>query len=109
VRPAYRYARQISLAEIGVRGQEALCAMHARVIGDERAASVAREYLVRAGVSAGDGASIDAGSSDEIDRIAGRPELREAAAFLMGSIAALEAIKRGIDRGGDAMPIRPLV
>ena len=45
-----RYARHLSLAEVGIRGQERLLAQAARVVGSGRAAEEAALYLCAAGV-----------------------------------------------------------
>jgi hypothetical protein len=109
-----RYARHLLLREIGEAGQALLCAARVRVPNavDARAAAVAREYLVRAGLSvvhadasceAPDALGADAvGISVELTAIderachelAGRhDELEPAAAALAGAFAAVEAIK----------------
>jgi hypothetical protein len=45
-----RYARQIALPEVGLAGQERLCAARVVVVGDDLAARTAAEYLAGAGV-----------------------------------------------------------
>jgi molybdopterin-synthase adenylyltransferase len=50
VEDVQRYARQIALPEIGVDGQERLAAARVAVLGDDRAAQVAAQYLSAAGV-----------------------------------------------------------
>lgn len=100
-----RYARQYTLAEIGTTGQARLEAarVHANA-GDARASAVALAYLSRAGVAIDPaGIAVDVASQDEIVRIAGRPELVEAAAFLAGALAATETIAK--ITGARARPI----
>ena len=101
------YARHLLLAEIGTEEQAALCAatVHAPPGADTRATAVAREYLVRAGVTFSDeprGVEAPVPSATEVDLLAGTPDLREAAAALAGAFAAVEAIKRitGVGRPG---------
>lgn len=93
-----RYARHLLLPELGLDGQARLCAASYRVSGDEAAARVAVDYLGRAGLARGrdgDGGAVSVAvpAADAIDGLAGRPELREAAAALAGAFAAVEAIK----------------
>ena len=45
-----RYSRQILLPDVGGRGQERLCASHARIAGDDPAARLASALLDAAGV-----------------------------------------------------------
>lgn len=105
-----RFARQISLAEVGAAGQARLCAHVVRVEGDPRAAEVAATYLARAGVRIAresDDGSVDAGSARrlhvgseaDVAALAGRAELEVAAAFLAGAFAAVEEIKRTLEVG----------
>jgi hypothetical protein len=100
-----RYARQYTLAEIGTTGQSRLqSAVLAAGSGDARALAVALDYLARAGVRVdASGGPMDVPSSAEVARIAGRPELGEAAAFLVGALAATENIAR--ITGAPARPI----
>ncbi len=100
-----RYARQYTLAEIGTVGQAKLEAarVHAGA-GDSRASAVALAYLSRAGVGIdAAGIAVRVASQHEITRIAGRPELAEAAAFLAGALAATEAIAQ--ITGAPARPV----
>jgi hypothetical protein len=102
---ALRYARQYTLAEIGTTGQARLEAarVHASV-GDARASAVALAYLSRAGVGIdASGIAVDVASSEEITRIAGKPELMEAASFLAGALAATDAIAK--ITGAPARPV----
>jgi hypothetical protein len=108
------YARHLLLAEIGEAGQERLCAGKV-VLGaacDARAASVARDYLERAGLSVrtdesdeSDEAAVPTriASSAEVRALAGRDELAEAAAALCGAFGAVEAIKAvlGVGRAAE--------
>jgi hypothetical protein len=99
---ASRHARQFSLAEIGTTGQARIEATRVRAGGgDARANEIALAYLERAGMRlAPDGEPIDVA---EVDRVAGVPALREAAAFLVGSLAATDAIARAA--GAPARPV----
>jgi hypothetical protein len=85
-----RFARQISLGEIGTTGQAQIEASVVRAgRGDARAMSVALDYLERAGVRTDEGGpALDVPGADALTALAGRPELVEAAAFLVGSLAA---------------------
>ena len=85
-----RFARQISLGEIGTTGQAKIEASSVQAgTGDARAMSVALDYLERAGVRTDeDGPALDVLDADALATLAGRPELVEAAAFLVGSLAA---------------------
>jgi len=104
-----RYARHLLLAEVGEPGQARLCAHEVRVSGDERATEIATLYLSRAGVAVRESApeAATAPSSAEVAALAGRPELREAAAFLAGAFTAVEEIKRALGVGTrGALPSR---
>ena len=93
-----RFARQLSLPEVGERGQRALCASRVRVEGDLRAVEAATRYLERAGCSvADDGEPVTVSDAPEIARIAGRPELEEAAAWIAGCVAAAAHVARTVD------------
>ena len=97
LRSPTRYARQVSLAEIGTTGQARLESASVRAgSGDARACEVALSYLERAGVKldAASGDGIDVRTEGEIAQIAGRKELVEAAAFLAGALAATDRIAR---------------
>lgn len=108
MRPELRslYARHLLLPEISEEGQDALCSsVLGGLEGDPRAAAVARLYLERAGVRFEDeGAPLgrvpDAG---DVESLAGRPELVEAAAFLAGAVAAVEHIKAVVGAGDTAL------
>lgn len=94
--PRLRYARQYTLAEIGTTGQSRLEAASVRAgEGDPRAMEIALTYLERASVGRSEhGEPVRVVGSEEVSRIAGRPELVNAAAFLVGSLAATEHIVR---------------
>lgn len=97
-----RYARHVSLPEIGEAGQARLSAARVVLRGDPRAAAIARVYLERAGVSVSDG---DTGEGDLVELAevrAGRPELEAAARFLAGAWTAVEAIKATVGAGRPA-------
>jgi len=105
-----RWARHASLAEIGTTGQAKLEAARVRSgSGDVRALAVAMTYVERAGVQReASGTPLDVRSRAEIERIAGRPELIEAAAFLAGALAATERIASIADapaRPVEAVPV----
>jgi hypothetical protein len=111
-----RYSRQILLPELGLGGQERLCAARGVLepSADPRSARVARDYLERAGVAVE--ASSDAelpswpvAASDQVVRVAGDPLLEDSAAWLLGAWAAVEVIKRLSGAGTPAEPPRSLV
>ncbi len=135
------YARHLLLAEIGSAGQEQLCATLVDVPADvdRETATVALDYLRRAGVKVrSDQTALNAGSSvadrdaslpsvsvsvsvsvsecvsvsvsvrvvalalpdaAAVQILAGAPELRHAAAALLGAFAATEVIKQATGRG----------
>ena len=99
------YARHLLLAEIGEAGQERL--LHSRVhVADEGPNGVCADALRRAGVTVTDEAptrEVRVGNETEIARLAGRPELTEAARALRAAFAAVEAIK-AIAEAGTAAP-----
>jgi hypothetical protein len=93
-----RYARHLSLAEIGEAGQSRLLA--ARIAldehGDPSARATAALYLERSG------ASVVSEANDEralVEVEPGDPALREAALFLSGALTAVEAIKSVLGAG----------
>ena len=97
-----RFARHLSLAEVGEAGQERLSAAPMpELAGDPRAVAVARLYLERAGLDGGerDGAVIDAGSRARVRALAGSEGLEEAAAFVLGAFAAVEHLKHVLEVG----------
>ena len=102
------YARHLLLAEVGEAGQERLCAAQARLAADAdaRAVTVAREYLLRAGVhvheasaAVPDALPVLLPSAAAVRALAGRPELEQAAAALAGAFAAVETIKAALGIG----------
>lgn len=94
-----RYARHVALPEIGAAGQTRIEAATLDVRAAPRALETARLYLERAGARVSpEGAPLEA---PEVR--AGRPELEEAAAFLAGALAAVEAIKRVTGAGEPAL------
>jgi hypothetical protein len=118
-----RYARQISIAEIGERGQQLLLsgerAPFSRPAGEAvvhegrfapsrpDSARVAAMYLERAGAAVKaeptSGREIESASDQIIAKRAGHPALCEAAAFLIGALDAVEAIKVVLDAGTPLM------
>jgi hypothetical protein len=103
-----RYARHLLLPEVGPDGQARLCAHAVALDGDPRAVAAMGTYLARAGVTvepagaaaSGSGAAgAGAPSSDAVQRLAGRADLEEAAAFLAGAFTAVEEIKRVLQVG----------
>ena len=100
-----RYARQVLLTEIGLAGQTQLLrsAVALPMTADARAAEVAADYLQRAGLRVvADGTPIEVSASESVRALAGRAELREAAAALTGAFAAVEAIKQALGVGEQA-------
>jgi hypothetical protein len=106
-----KYARQILLTELGAAGQERLGATRVQLVSDAdpRAAEVARAYLERAGVGAhaqgvDQAASVVAiASTGRIAQVAGDPALEDCAAWLLGALAAVEAIKSASGVGTPAV------
>jgi hypothetical protein len=101
------YSRQMLLTELGVAGQERLCAARTRTRehADARASEVATDYLARAGVCADagpDSVEVAVPSAERVDALAGDPQLRECAAWLAGAFAAVEAIKAITGAGSEA-------
>jgi hypothetical protein len=85
-----RFARQISLPEIGEQGQLRLAETRVRC-GNP----VAALYLERAGLDVVDAPN----EAPALHVQAGDPALHEAAAFLSGALAAVEAIKTALGAG----------
>ncbi len=101
-----RFARQYVLAEIGTVGQQRLEAARVRAGGgDPRALAVALAYVERAGVSLDEetGDPLDVADASEVTRVAGAPDLEEAAAFLLGSLAATQRL--ATVAGASARPV----
>ena len=97
-----RYARHLLLAEIGPAGQARLLAQTVALpaSADARAAEVAVDYLRRAGVTVGElGEVVALPDSAAVRALAGRSELHEATAALLGAFAAVEAIKSALAVG----------
>jgi hypothetical protein len=109
-----RYARQVSLAEIGEAGQERLCDARFRLPpdADPRAAEVARGYLVRAGLAeaptgvASEHAPVHVSlpGSEQVRQRAGAVFLEPPTAALEGALAAVEALKSALGVGTPAPP-----
>lgn len=104
------YARQILLRELGLAGQEQLCTTDLALAGeaDPRCRAVAGEYLERAGLRVEDavpGSTPDAARTlrlptrEAVARLAGDPALEGCAAWLLGSLAAVDAIKQVLGAG----------
>lgn len=99
-----QHARHLLLPEIGDAGQERLCVATARAGAgaDARAVAAARDYLGRAGVTWSDengAAGCAVPNAAAIARVAGRADLEEAAALLVGALAAVETIKSVVAAG----------
>ncbi|MCB9591617.1 MAG: hypothetical protein H6719_02690 [Sandaracinaceae bacterium] len=85
----------MALPEIGDEGQARLEAVPVHVLGDARAVATAEVYLERSGVTIS-----STGREVRVPAIrSGRPELEEAAAFVAGALAAVEAIKAVVGAG----------
>jgi hypothetical protein len=101
-----RHARHLLLVEIGEAGQSRLCATRVAVSdgADAAARAVAEDYARRAGLALASEADAELALPDAaaIDALAGRAELRHAAAALAGAFAAVEAIKRALALGAAA-------
>jgi hypothetical protein len=84
-----RYARHLLLPEIASAGQERLCAARVRLSGGaDEAATIAGDYLSRAGVGVGDEGQELHPVEVESDAL-----LAEAARALSGALAAVETVK----------------
>ena len=91
-----RFARQLLLGEIGEAGQERLLQAGFRSdLGcDEDAYTAAADYLRRAGcVPDETGEPVLAPDVEAVRQLAGSPALRDAAALIAGSFAAVEHLK----------------
>jgi hypothetical protein len=92
-----RYARHLSLAEIGEAGQVRLLGARFRLDDgvDVRAADAARAYLTRAGLeeSPDAGLHVPLPTAEDVARRAGAAPLEPAVASMLGAFAAVEAIK----------------
>jgi hypothetical protein len=98
-----RYARHILLAEVGETGQQRLCIAQAQLPADAdpRAASIARDYLERAGLSVETrpAAREPQLNREAVGKLAGDPALESAAAALLGALHAVEVIKAELELG----------
>ena len=94
-----RYARQLSLPEIGEAGQLRLMqtqvALPLSAAGEQSSDAVAALYLERAGLSVVDGPA----QITLIEVPSAHSALQEAAAFLSGALTAAEAIKAALGVG----------
>lgn len=107
-----RYLRHLLLAEVGEAGQVRLLSgrFGGRPEEDPRARIVRETYLRRVGIT-GDAAhgatstDVVLGTSLEVGRFAGRPELEEAAAAVLGALSAVETAKAIL---GVGQPLAPL-
>ena len=95
------YARQVLLRELGPSGQARLCQSRVCLDGvaDARAARVAHDYLQRAGLrvtSARDAEVVPVAlpSAERVRQVAGDAALADCAAWLLGALAAVEAVKQ---------------
>ena len=101
-RARVRFARQISLPEIGEAGQARLLASSV-ACGASEAGAVAALYLERAGLhvvreaSAPDAAELPAASEGFLRSLPSDARLAHAHAWLRGSLIAVEAIKRVVN------------
>lgn len=96
-----RFARQISLPEIGEQGQLRLS--QARVTCQS---AVTAMYLERAGVEVARAVGGESAQATAVE--AGDPALREAAAFLSGALGAVEALKSALGVGTPLQLPEPL-
>lgn len=103
-----RFARHLSLPEIGAAGQAKLSSARVRVAPgtDPRVAKWALDHAGRVGALASEsGHPITEATAGAVRDLAGRPELEDTAAFLLGALAALELV-RTTTLEGDVAPIR---
>ncbi|MFO0693320.1 MAG: hypothetical protein U0230_07185 [Polyangiales bacterium] len=107
-----RYLRHLLLAEVGEAGQ--VCLLAGRFGGrseeDPRARIVRETYLRRVGITGDatdEAASTDVvlGTSLEVCRFAGRPELEEASAAVLGALSAVETAKTILGLGRALGPL----
>ena len=99
-----RYARQITLPEIGESGQLRLARLSLQPPPEADALSLgwATRYLRRAGVNAEDAPEniqLPVPEQSEVMRIADSREAYPVTALLIGSFAAVEALKSALDVG----------
>ncbi len=108
-----RYARQLSLPEIGERGQALLDAHGFHTDLASQGAEVAADYLRRAGCAERpvDGDLLAAPDRLAARRFAGDADLLEAAAVVLGAYAAVEHIKQvcGVGEPGQMSPSMTLM
>lgn len=108
-----RFARQLSLGEIGEEGQARLRRTRAGLPEDcdRGAAAIAEAYILRAGMTL-----VPPHEADVVAPVptpaglgvtAGDPMLLEAARSLTGALAAVEAIKRALGLATDVPPEPP--
>lgn len=105
------FARHLSIAEIGVAGQLRILGSRVQVAdgADARVARWALEYATRAGARFDAGAApIASATPFDVQRIAGRPELEDAAALFLGALGALDHLRRTV-LGGDVRPMEPIM
>jgi hypothetical protein len=98
------YARQVILRELGQNGQAELCAAQVALPPPSAAASIAADYLRRAGVQVVAGAALPIAvpSAAEVEAIAGEPALQACAEWLAGAWTAVETIKQCVGVGSPA-------
>jgi hypothetical protein len=107
-----RFARHLSLPEIGAAGQAKLSSARVRVAPgtDPRVARWAIDHATRVGARQDEaGRAITDAAATAVRELAGRPELEDAAAFLLGALAALELVRTTTLAGEVApMSVSPL-
>lgn len=104
------FARQVSVLEIGVAGQERILGSRVRAAegADARVARSALDHATRAGALLdAEAEPIASATQSDVERIAGRPELEDAAAFFLGALGALEHVRRTV-LGADVPPLLPI-
>ena len=90
-----RYARHVSLAEVGAEGQARLLAAHVR----EPASATTRDYLRRAGVSFAPDGLVPRAVCVRPDGLTRDPALRDAATAVLDAFAAVETFKAIVGAG----------
>ncbi len=108
-----RFARHLSLGEIGEAGQARLVGLRAALPedADRGAGAIAEAYLRRAGFELAAPADAEViaqvPTTERVMAIAGDPSLLEAARSLTGALAAVDAMKRALGLGPKVSPEPP--